>query len=264
MSQTQVSTPRWADPVPVPECPPGWRTGPPDFVGIGAQRAGTGWWFRTLRQHPRVVKIAGQRKELHYFDRFWHGDVPDDFAADYHRYFPRPEGSIIGEWTPRYVYDYWSLRLLARAAPDARLLLMLRDPVERFRSGMAKQLRKVARHDVPPHPDALAEAVFRGLYHDQLRRVFSFFDRERVLVLQYERCARDPFDQMDATLRFLGLEPFDEPPERLTGARRRAAHEKPTLTDAMREDLVEHFREDVARVAELCPEIDLSLWPNFS
>ena len=37
-----------------PECPPGWRTGPPDFVGVGAQRSGTTWWYRLLLDHPRI------------------------------------------------------------------------------------------------------------------------------------------------------------------------------------------------------------------
>ena len=124
-------TPRWAEPIEVPECPPGWRTGPPDFVGIGAQRSGTSWWYRGIEAHPNVVRIKGQRKELHYFNRFWDGDVPPDFADRYASLFPRPEGKLSGEWTPRYMHDYWSLPLLREAAPDARILVILRDPVER-------------------------------------------------------------------------------------------------------------------------------------
>src|SRR5213595_3311651 len=69
--------PRWMQPLEAPECPPGWRTGPPDFVGVGAQRCGTSWWYRgTIRSHPQVVRIAKPGKELHYFDRFWGGEPP--------------------------------------------------------------------------------------------------------------------------------------------------------------------------------------------
>lgn len=264
MTETFTSTPRWARPAPIPDCPPGWSTGSPDFVGVGVQRGGTGWWFRTLRQHPRVVKLGGQPKELHYFDRFWRGEVPAGFAEDYHRHFPRPPGKVTGEWTPRYMADFWSLRLLHEAAPEARLLILLRDPVERFLSGLAKQLRKAQQRGVEPHLGALGDMLFRGMYHDQLRRVYEFFAPERVLVLQYERCREDPTGQMDATLSFLGLEPFDAPPDRLLGLRRRAAHDKPVLPDAMRADLAAHLREDVRRTAGLCPGIDLSLWPNFA
>ena len=162
------------------------------------------------------------------------------------------------------MYDFWSLRLLARAAPDTKLLVMLRDPVERFRSGLAKHLRKLEGRDAPLDLDAAAEALFRGMYAEQLRRVFELFPRERVLVIQYERCARDPVGEMGATLEFLGLEPFAEPPDRLLGLRRRAAHPKPPLDEALREDLIAHLRADVARLAQLCPELDLSLWPNFA
>ena len=99
----RAGTPRWAEPVEPPDCPPGWTTGPPDFVGIGAQRCGTSWWYRGLEAHPGVARVKGRRKELHYFNRFWDGAVPEDMAAGYRALFPRPEGALVGEWTPRYL-----------------------------------------------------------------------------------------------------------------------------------------------------------------
>ena len=89
-----------------------------------------------LDSHPSVVRVDTCLKELHYFDRFWDGDVPADLVARYHRYFPRPAGGVTGEWTPRYMYDHWSLRLLRRAASEARILVILRDPIERYRSAL--------------------------------------------------------------------------------------------------------------------------------
>ena len=62
--------------------------------------------------------------------------MPADFVERYHRNFPRPAGGVTGEWTPRYMYDHWSLRLLRRAAPEARILVILRDPIERYRSAL--------------------------------------------------------------------------------------------------------------------------------
>jgi hypothetical protein len=249
-------------PLEPPECPPGWRTGAPDFVGVGAQRAGTSWWYRAIEDHPRVARIEDQAKELHFFGRFWQGDVPDDLADRYHRFFPRPPGAITGEWTPRYMYDFWSLRLLARSAPDARILVLLRDPVERYLSGLARQIRLAEEADAPINLMMLADALSRGLYHHQLRRVFEFFPRERVLVLQYERCVADPAGHLAATCRFLGLEPFDQLPPRAT-ERRRPPNPKPHLDEAMRADLIGRLEDDVARLIDLCPEVDVSRWPNF-
>jgi hypothetical protein len=253
--------PRWMQPLEPPPCPPGWHTGPPDFVGVGAQRSGTSWWYRTIEQHPRVARIEGEQKELHYFGRFWQGDIPEDMVERYHRFFPRPPGSISGEWTPRYMYDFWSLRLLAQAAPEARLLVLLRDPVERYRSGVARQMR-LAERDLDVNLMMFADSVARGLYHLQLRRVFEFFPRERVLVLQFERCTQDVAGQLRATCEFLGLEPFEQLPPRAEG-RKRPPHDKPELADAIREELVARLQDDVIRLAQLCPEIDLELWPNF-
>jgi hypothetical protein len=256
------SKPRWMQPLEPPACPPGWHTGPPDFVGVGAQRSGTSWWYRTIEQHPRVARIEGEQKELHYFGRFWQGDAPEDMVERYHRFFPRPPGSISGEWTPRYMYDFWSLRLLQQAAPEARILVLMRDPVERYRSGLARQIRLAAEAGRDVNLMMFADSLARSLYRQQLRRVFDFFPRDRVLVLQFERCTRDTEGQLRATCEFLGLEPFEELPPRAVG-RKRPPHEKPELADAIREELVARLEDDVIRLAQLCPEIDLELWPNF-
>jgi len=260
-AQRAAPTPRWAQPVEVPECPEGWRTGPPDFVGVGAQRSGTSWWYRGIEAHPSVVRVKGQRKELHYFNRFWNGEVPPDFAQRYHSLFPRPPGSISGEWTPRYMYDYWSLPLLREAAPEARILVILRDPIERYRSGAARMVRLAEEAARPLRMMEVTDAMWRSFYHEQLKRLFELYPREQVLVLQFERCRSDPGGQLEATCRFLGLEPFAELPNQLV--RERSPREKPPLPERMREELVARLGEDVRNLARLCPEIDLAAWPNF-
>jgi hypothetical protein len=259
---SEPRVPRWAQPLDVPPCPEGWRTGPPDFVGIGAQRAATSWWYRGLEAHPSVQRRKGQRKELHYFNRFWDGQVPEDLAAGYHSLFPRPDGKLVGEWTPRYMHDFWSPALLRQAAPDAKLLALLRDPVERYRSGVARALRLAEEEGAPIRLALLADAVWRGFYCQQLRRVLDLFPAEQVLVLQFERCRDDPLGEMGRTCRFLGIEPLEELPGAMT--RERSPQDKPDFPDAMRAQLVATMADDVSRLVELCPEVDLSLWPNFA
>lgn len=64
----------WKPPTDAPEVPEGWEIGPPDFVGVGCQRAGTTWWFRMLSEHPRVEPpLPPGKKELHYLERFFSG-----------------------------------------------------------------------------------------------------------------------------------------------------------------------------------------------
>ena len=101
--------------------------------------------------------------------------------------------------------DAWTPALLREAAPEARLLVLLRDPVERFRSGRTLAENRLT---VGSTARAAANAAFnRGLYADQLLRLWRAFPREQVLVLQYERCVADARAQLARTFVFLGLEP---------------------------------------------------------
>jgi hypothetical protein len=213
-----------------------------------------------MRRHPRIRR-SPLGKEVHYFDRFWRGDAPDDIASEYASLFPRRPGQLVGEWTPRYMPDFWSMSLLRKAAPDARILVMLRDPVARYRSAAARLQRMAEKSGDRVRLPSLGDATWRGFYFQQLRHVFELFPREQVLVLQFERCVQDPTAEMERTWRFLGVEPLDEAPERLL-RHRQAGRGTPELPATLRDQLAARYREDSARLAELCPEIDLSLWPS--
>src|ERR687897_2841254 len=118
--------------------PPGTRIGPPDFIGVGTQRSGTTWWFMSLLEHPGIRAPRYGNKELHYLSLFASREMNDQDIERYHFKFPRTAGELVGEWTPRYMHDFWVPRLIPRAAPGAKLLVMFRDPIERFRSGVPK------------------------------------------------------------------------------------------------------------------------------
>jgi len=253
----------WNRAIDEPEVPEGWTTGPPSFVGVGAQRSGTTWWFRgAIRPHPQFKRPFKPFKEVHFFDRYWTEEPPADIAERYARLFPRPPGAITGEWTPRYMCDPWALRMLAEAAPEARILIMLRDPVERYHSGMEREMRLAEEAGSKPTIAVVGDAIYRGLYHAQVERVLALFGRDNVLVLQYERCQVDPLGEMKRTHRFLGIDELGELTDKLARPRPPRG-ERVGIPDAMRADLVATYREDVERLAALCPEIDLELWPNF-
>ena len=69
-----------------------------------------------MRRYPGIQR-SPLGKEVHYFDRYWQGNPPEDIAAEYASLFPRPPGSIVGEWTPRYLADPLAIRLLGRPPP---------------------------------------------------------------------------------------------------------------------------------------------------
>ncbi|CAN5504495.1 hypothetical protein BH10ACT11_BH10ACT11_19240 [soil metagenome] len=250
----------WQAQIDPPEVPEGWKTGPPDFVGIGAQRCGTSWWFDTLRRHPAIQSAPG--KELHYFDWYLDAEVNDDYISRYHALFPRGEGTITGEWTPRYMSDTWAMRMLREAAPDAKLLVMLRDPVERYRSAAARE-RWLAGGQMKTRLAVLADAAWRGFYYEQLKHVYSLYPRDQVLVLQFEQAVADPVSHMERTCEFLGITPLPEPPRRLT-THKKPKHPKKEMPDWFRADLANRYREDNERLLELVPDFDLSLWKSYA
>ena len=255
-------------PGPAPECPPGWMTGPPDFVGVGSKKAGTGWWYSLIIAHPGVhqrtpavpdLKPPGV-KELHFFQERWAGASGGDLAPQYHRYFPRPTAKLVGEWTPRYMVDFWTPPQLRLAAPDARILVMVRDPVDRYRSGVSHFL---ARHDHIDHPRVLVDEVEHGRYGTSLARLRRHFPSEQILVLQFEQCLLRPQIELERTYRFLGLADHGFVPARISEAVNAAQGQRIALDDGLRAELVAEYEADVLRLAELWP-IDLSLWPNFA
>jgi sulfotransferase family protein len=248
-------------PPPPPACPQGGRTGPPDFVGVGVQRCGTTRWFDLIASHPETVQ-PNAAKELHFFDRFHAGGFTQADVDRYHHYFPRTEGRRAGEWTPLYMTAPWIPRLLAAAAPQARLLVILRDPVERYLSALELNTRVANRRGAPLSRYALTDAYMRGFYYLQLVNLLNWFDRSQVLILQYERCSREPETELRRTYEFLGLGDTSFLPD--LDRHPKQQPEKPTLDADDRDAFAKAYREDVLRLTEAFSEIDLRFWPNFS
>jgi len=236
-------------------------TGPPDFIGVGAQRCGTTWWFRVMVGHPQIRPPKGRRKELHFFDPYAAREMRDGELDRYYRLFPRRPGEVVGEWTPRYMRDFWTPPLLRRAAPEAKLLVMVRDPIERYRSGVLHRLSRTPDR----RQEALAsDGIERGRYGLQLRRLLRYFDRDRILVLQYERCRAEPLEQYLRTTRFLGLPDHHDPRDFNRPRGTTTAPEKRELWPDFARAMQTALEPDVAELARLAPEIDLRLWPNFA
>jgi hypothetical protein len=264
--------------------------GPPDFIGVGASGAGASWWMRLLLGHPEIRGPRGARSSLHHFDAFCMAEMTVADVAAYHAHFPPVPGTVAGEWTGRYMLDAWIPPLLKRVAPDARLLVLLADPIARYRSVFARRRERFGADE----RFYMTDVAERSAHARQLARLQRFFPAERILVLQYERCLRDPVAEYRRTLAFLGVRDQTAAPRRrgddpggrvsrplerlaklgLPGRATRRAAERiagrplgrveaplwPELESALHTAL----DPDVARLRDLVPELDLSLWPNFA
>jgi hypothetical protein len=201
------------------------------------------------------------RKEVHFFDQLWDGRFSEAAVASYERMFPRLPGQLAGEWTPRYMYDVWAARFLRRAVPGAKLLVLLRDPVERFRSGVAFYRSREQETRAVERADIATAAVARGRYFEQLERLLRFFPRDQLLVLQFERCRDEPEGELARTHGFLGLDPVSPSAHLLEPSQ--APSEYPPLDEWIREEVVQSLRPDTEALLAAFPELDRTLWPNF-
>jgi hypothetical protein len=251
--------------------PKGWRAGPPDFVAVGCGRAGSTWWWSLIERHPKVVPNRLGQKELHYFSHFGWNGPSDEQVEVYREAFAAPPGSICGDGTFAYLTHPLSVQHLWRAAPETRLIALLRNPIDRFVSSYDRFLRHRMRWlgldgeraVVQRNYSLWDEALTSCLCADGLRAVQRRWPRERLLVLQYEKCRLDPERELARTYEFLGLDPRFVP-EGLREAINKEEHELAGPDAAARERLVELFERDVAETCRLCPEVDRSLWTDFA
>lgn len=126
----------------------------PTWLGIGAQRAGTTWFTDLITQHPLVAYPLGM-KEHNELYRYGLLQPWDDKARDkYRRTFTHPEMRL-GEFTPMYMRALWMCEVARDVLPEqAPILVLLRDPVERF----ASALRHMMAHAVRRHNKRLERA----------------------------------------------------------------------------------------------------------
>jgi hypothetical protein len=206
----------------------------PAFIIIGGQKCGTSSLFNYLCQHPQILRKAGVKKEIHYFDGGFDPGI-DNFAkgeAWYRAHFPlrselRPN-RITGEATPLYLFDPRVPARIASQLPDVKLIALLRNPVERTVSQYFHEKRK-GRENLPleealrqeeariaralhakdfDDPDLIHHSYkLRSLYKEQIERYFEVFGRERVRVLASEEMFADPQGVLSGLFGFLGVDP---------------------------------------------------------
>jgi len=198
--------PPWVSgrPPPAPPVPAGMRTGPPDFVGIGAAKSGTTWWFSLLMSHPEIH--VEHDKELNYFNepflkRVDNGSCTLADAESYQGWFPRPEGTITGEWTPHYALAFRLPPVLRAAAPGAKLLVMLRDPIERYRSDLSRPMPGTARQRLR------YRSLPNSMYANLLQPWEEVYAPDEILVLQFEACVRSPDEHLAETFLVALMQP---------------------------------------------------------
>jgi len=202
----------------------------PDFLIVGAPKAGTTALHAALARHPGLYLSAVKEPKFFLTDgpppaRGGPGDAHTYREhvwrrADYEALFSAaPAGSLRGESTPFYLYDRAAQRRIRDLIPRARLIAIIRDPVERAHSNWT-HLWSAGREPIGDFAAACAEENRRiaagwspfwhytglGRYGEQFSDLFALFPRERVLVFRYRRLLDEPAQVLDEISEFLGVE----------------------------------------------------------
>ncbi|MFI5936306.1 sulfotransferase family protein [Actinoplanes sp. NPDC051494] len=206
----------------------------PDFLVIGTKRGGTTSLWRYLIQHPLVPRLfpAWNTKTSHYFEENWgRGE------AWYRSHFPterqraaleKKHGgpSKVGEAAPLYMFHPEVAGRVADLMPGARMIVLLRDPVERafshwkerrgegvepldFAAALEAEQSRTAGGDWPASDWYSYRA--RGRYLEHLEPWLARFDRSQLLFVQSETFYREPAATYAGILDFIGLPAHDLP-----------------------------------------------------
>lgn len=235
----------------------------PDFLGIGAQKAGTTWLFKMLNFHAEVAFPAG--KEVHFWD--WQRERGIDWYAEL---FARaPADRKVGDITPGYAaISPGGIAEVRRAMPDAPLLFIARNPIERAWSAALMIVRWGLMY-----PRELSDSWFldvfrsgqsqvRGDYAGCLERWMAEFPKEQFLILLHDDVVADPRGVMDRVCGHLGIDaavPRGWPDARFS--ERVNAGDGEPLRESLRQPLRDLYGPRIAAFSRLVGR-DLSHWLN--
>lgn len=195
----------------------------PNFYVVGGQKCGTTSLWAYLKQHPEV--FLPDVKEPHFFadvkrsrpsrsSRF-----PNDLESYQALYRPGRGSQAIGDASPSYLSDENAPHLIHEVAPDARIIILLRDPVDRAFSHYLMPVMQIAE------PLSFLEAVKQdyarlekgwgiskmyvdlGLYYKPVRRYIETFGRDRVLVILLDDLQKKTRQVLEEVARHIGVDP---------------------------------------------------------
>jgi hypothetical protein len=245
------------------------------FVIAGAQRAGTTFLYHLLDQHPQIEMARPLRPEPKFF---LSADLYRQGLDAYHRLFFRlsPEVTVLGEKSTSYMEHAAVASRIHDLLPDAKLLFLLRDPVERaisnywfslahgverasLEEALSREAEKDAEYDAERYSVSPFAYLRRGLYLELLKPFLQRFLPTNIMILVFEKLICGELD-VGKVFRFLEVNsefrPRSSEPMR-NAAPRRGGGPSPLL----RRRLVEYFAEPNHALALRC-DLDLSCWQS--
>ncbi len=235
----------------------------PDFIVIGAPRCGTTSLWEHLSVHPDVRPAI--RKELHFFDFHYQRGLPW-----YRAHFPItrsiPTGAVTGEATPNYLGHPDAANRVRTAAPEAKLVVLLRNPVDRAHSAWQLKVRegveplgfseavkaeesRLAGGNRRSEKDLRFAYLGKSRYAEQLEAWFAVFPKEQFAIYKSEEILAGDTGALAELYSFLGLRTAPETTNALPKAN--AAPRSEQIDQGLHRELSEYFSEHNQRLYTL-------------
>jgi hypothetical protein len=241
-----------------------------DFILAGAQKSGTTALHYFLEKHPQIT--LGDQQEMHFFDNdgLFAGAVDYDLL---HRHFPPVARStslrcatarqaIAGECTPSYLYHEPAMERIWNYNPKIKLLILLRNPVERaFAHWNMQRFKKREPLDfleavkaeqsrtqqATPRDARRVAYADRGRYSGQLERAFKFFPREQLKIIKFEDFRDNNRATLNSIFAFLGVKPL----RMIRSKDRNVVPYEREMSAEERKHLYTMFTDEIGRVEQM-------------
>jgi hypothetical protein len=246
----------------------------PDFIIIGAQKCGTTSLYQLLVEHPCIYPAS--TKEVGYFDRYYSDDIKwyrAQFPSLLRKYYVKwilRQDFVTGEASTGYILIPHALKRISEVVPRAKLILMLRNPVDRayshyhhtvrlgkeplsFEDAIERERERISSiwkkmledenywsMDIPQY-----SYLSTGVYVDQIKILMSLFSREQILILKFEDFRTDPSGVFKRVLEFLNMPNWE-----LKDYKRYNVGNYSDMDAAVRKRLVEYFKPHNERLYE--------------
>lgn len=181
----------------------------PDFIGIGAGKAGTTWIFQCLKEHPEIC--VSSKKELFFFDKPYIYRKGIKYYQSFFRHCSK--NKIKGEIAPSYIFSLQAPYLIYKHFPNVKLIACLRNPVDIIFSLYKFSLLLKERYciyktfEIAIKKDSTL--VELGNYYKQLKPYFDLFPRKNILVMFYKDLKNNPIEFIKKIYSFLELNNVD-------------------------------------------------------
>ena len=192
----------------------------PNFLIIGVQKAGTTSIYNYLGQHPQVY--MSPIKETNFLEKDWekvgkeqslYNSNGIDTWEKYCQLFAGAKDEIaLGEASPNYLFHYKSsVERILKYVPEAKLIAILRNPIERaysdylmhIRDEIGEQLSLKAEIELRPRSSFLLK---KGFYSTQLQYYFEHFDKSQIKIYLYDDLKANPVKLMQDLYKFIGVD----------------------------------------------------------